>query len=172
MDVAANPNTNREQVLGILKLLESISATENINIAIVQVLGSKANCMAAIASLQVTSRERELALSVMFNTMASVTDEHCRDFIRTNIHHSILYLGLMEYYEEDLKVAKAATECLNLMLQLGAQVESDSQTGEPNPVAEYCLQHEALQNLEQSQRCTNKEFRDLINDIMDKYFTN
>jgi hypothetical protein len=171
MDVAGSPTTNRDQVFRILSLLESISAQEDLNSSILQKLGSKANCMATIASMDVPSRERVLALSVMYNTMASISDFHNRDFIHTNIHHCILYLGLLEFYEDDMKLVKAAADCLNLMLQLGSQIEEDSQIGEPNPVIEYCMQHSGLDNLENAQRCKDKCFREIINDIINKYFT-
>jgi hypothetical protein len=171
MDVAGTATSNREQVLCILNLLEVISAQEDINSSILQKLGSKANCMATVVSMPVATRERVLALSVMYNTMASITDLHCRDFLQTNIHQAILFVGILEYYEEDLKLVKAAADCLNLMLQLGSQVEEDSETGEANPVTEYCMQHSGLENLENAQRSTDKDFRDLINDIINKYFT-
>lgn len=154
-----------------LNVLQAISSDENIDSSILRVMVINLNCLSSVASIAFETKSRCLALVVMFNIMSSISEDYSRDFLLQAISNTVLFLSLLEFFEEEPELALHAAECLHLILRLGGVLEEQSEIGEPNPVVEYCLQHEGMEYLERAQKTTHKDLRNVVKDIINKFFT-
>lgn len=152
-------------------MLKALSSSENIDSTITKLLVKNINGLMAILSQTSDSEMKQACLAVFYNTMASVDQEECQDFVLANMHLTQLYLSHVAHHKDDAALALAALECLGMMLLIGAQIEQENPDGEGNPVIDYCLSHSATDNLERAQTSPNAQIREQAKKIINAFFS-
>lgn len=149
-----------------------MTSDQNLSKQVTKTLISNTNCLFAIFSLNPKDAEmRASVLSVLFNTMAAVDRDMCKDFVLTNMHVSQLLIQTISNQDDSSAVVLIALECLELMLFIGTEIEAENGDGLENPVVVYCQRHLDIYDFERVQSADNVKVRELGEKIINRFFS-
>ena len=155
----------------MLVLLKTVLSDQNLSIYLLRAIVLHLNALAELASHSAQPEIQEMSLSVIFNVLASIEKEMSESFLKSHIDITQLFLALIADHDETESLAIAALECLELILIIGGMGEEDTENGDKNPVVDYCLQHPLFDNLEQSQKSSSKDVKEMARKIINTFFT-